>query len=645
MLFAALFVGCSRPAKGRVLLLGLDGLDPDEVARLSAEGKLPNLARLAQRGVSGKALSLKPYLSPLLWTTVATGRKALDHGITHFTTVDPATGVEVPMTSTSRRVPALWNIASDAGRKVGVVGWWATWPPEPVNGFVVSDRAAYHFLSKPTGETSTPLAEAVSPPALARRIERMLRRPSDLGRADLLPFGEVSDEELARPFDFKEDLSHLRWALAAGESTKTIGLTLWNEEKPDLLMLYIEAPDSISHLFGHLHRRAGLAGELAGQSRRWGGAVEAVYVWSDRIVGEAVAAVEAAGPDATLVIVSDHGFALGVLPDDPALTRDPRRATASSHRPEGVLMVAGGRVRPGSSFSSATLLDLAPTLLSLLGLPPSKEMPGRVLKEVFTDLREPERVAAYRRATPAPGSASASGPAPADQAAVEHLRNLGYLGGAGSVKSDRNLAALHFEEGHFREAASIYFQLVTRDPDDVASRTGLAASLSGMKRFDDALREARTVLEKEPLNLNAIQVEGNVLERLGRKDEAVAAYRRALRYKPDYGPASRALVRLTGSQAVRTPAVPDPANVARVAAGLAEATASVQRGDYPGALKILDAIEPLAPSAVEIHQTRSNVAYLMGDRALAVKALKRALQIEPDNALFARNLKRLEKPD
>ena len=641
---AFLSFGCSRPVKGRVLVLGLDGLDPDEVSRLSDEGKLPNLVRLAERGVSGRVLSLKPYLSPLLWTTIATGRKALDHGITNFTTVDPATGIEVPMTSAARRVPAIWNIASDAGRKVGVVGWWATWPPEPVNGFVVSDRTAYHFLSKPGGEKRTPLADAVYPPSLATRIEGMVKRPSDIGKTDLLPFADVSDDELARPFDFREDLSHLRWALAAAESTRTIGLTLWKEEAPDLLLLYVEAPDSISHLFGHLHRRAGLAGELAGQSRRWGGAVEAIYRWADRFVGEGLAAVDAAGPDATLVVVSDHGFALGVLPDDPAVTRDPHRATASSHRPEGVLMVAGGRVRSGSHFSPASLLDLAPTLLALVGVPPSREMPGRVLGEVFTNLPEPDRVASYTRRTPAaaPSPASATGPADqADQAAVEHLRNLGYLGGPGAVKADRNLAALHFEEGHFREAASIYFQMTSRDPEDVVSRTGLAASLAGMGRFDDALREAGEVLERDPMNLNALQVRGTVFERLGRRDDAIAVYRTALRYRPDFSPARRALVRLTGTDAVRTPAVPDSANVSKVAAGLSDATAAVQRGDYAGALRILDEIEPMAPSAVEIHQTRANAAYLMGNRALAAKALKRALEIEPDNALFKRNLNRL----
>ena len=53
------------------------------------------------------------------------------------------------MTSDLRRVKALWNIASDRGLDVAVVGWWATWPPETVRGSIVSDRTSYHFLLDP----------------------------------------------------------------------------------------------------------------------------------------------------------------------------------------------------------------------------------------------------------------------------------------------------------------------------------------------------------------------------------------------------------------------------------------------------------------------------------------------------------------
>lgn len=66
-----------------------------------------------------------------------------------------------------------------------------------------------------------------------------------------------------------------------------------------------------------------------------------------------------------------------------------------------------------------------------------------------------------------------------------------------------------------------------------------------------------------------------------------------------------------------------------------------RRGDYPGAMQRLDDAERLAPKAALIHQYRANVFYLMGDLQGAIRALRRGLEIEPDNALFRENLKRL----
>ncbi len=97
-------------------MLGLDGLDPQAVDLLMSEGKLPSFARLRQDGAYGKLRASPPLLSPVLWTTIATGRPALEHGIGHFVSVDPASGSEQPVTSSQRRVKALWNIASDAGQ-------------------------------------------------------------------------------------------------------------------------------------------------------------------------------------------------------------------------------------------------------------------------------------------------------------------------------------------------------------------------------------------------------------------------------------------------------------------------------------------------------------------------------------------------
>src|SRR5207249_12184211 len=109
--------GCrSQPPEGRILVLGLDGVDPEVVELLMAEGKLPNFAKLRQEGASGRLISSKPLLSPIIWTTIATGKSPEQHGIGHFVAVNEKTGEQLPVTSEMRRVRAIWNIASDAGR-------------------------------------------------------------------------------------------------------------------------------------------------------------------------------------------------------------------------------------------------------------------------------------------------------------------------------------------------------------------------------------------------------------------------------------------------------------------------------------------------------------------------------------------------
>src|SRR5689334_21287380 len=176
LLLLLLLAGCARDrSPGRVLVLALDGVDPDVVDLLVSEGKLPNFARLRQEGASGRLISEKPLLSPIVWTTIATGKPPVRHGIGDFVAQDAQTGERRPVTSRMRRVSALWNLFSDAGRDVAVVGWWATWPPERVRGAVVSDHAAYHFLF-PEGFTGEETG-ATWPPELAQEIAPLLQKP------------------------------------------------------------------------------------------------------------------------------------------------------------------------------------------------------------------------------------------------------------------------------------------------------------------------------------------------------------------------------------------------------------------------------------------------------------------------------------
>lgn len=641
LLLLPLLFACGRTHAERILVLGFDGLDPETVDLLLSEGKLPNFAKLRREGAYGRLKTFKPTLSPILWTTIATGKTPDQHGIGHFVGRDRLNGRDQPVTSDMRRTKAIWNLFSEAGRKVGVLGWWATYPPEKVNGFIASDRLAWHFLFA-QGFEKAGATGATWPPELEARLRPKMTRPDQIGLADLAPYVDVTATDLDRPFDLEDDLQHFRWVLATMRSYRDVGLDLWQSERPDLMLAYFEGTDSTAHLFGHLFRAQGLAGELAVQQKRYGHAVESVYESADRILGDFLATLDR---DTTLVVLSDHGFELGTLPEDPSRLRDMRRVSEQFHRDHGVLYLYGAGVRPSTRLDEPTLLDIAPTLLALAGIPPAADMPGRVLREGFVRLDEPARVATYESpgqrsgpiaaATPDPAAAPASA---ADQALLEHLKSLGYLSGTSS-KGDRNLAAIAFENRDYRKAAEMYRALVQQEPEDAALRASFAGALGALGRYDEAIAQLDRSLAIDPLNPEGHHNRGAALERLGRRDEAVAAYREAVRYRGDYAPSLAALTRL--GVAPTTQAPPTSAGELRARALAEEASQLARRGDYADALARLADAERLAPRLALVCQYESNVAYLAGDRPRAIRALERCLTLEPDNALYRTNLERL----
>ena len=121
---------CSRGPKAkpaaRVLLVGIDGVEWSVARPLIQEGRLPHLRGLMERGSFGRLATMTPTLSPILWTTIATGRKPEEHGILGFTDADLR-----QYTSAQRRGRAVWNIADEHELASEVFGWWITWPAEP----------------------------------------------------------------------------------------------------------------------------------------------------------------------------------------------------------------------------------------------------------------------------------------------------------------------------------------------------------------------------------------------------------------------------------------------------------------------------------------------------------------------------------
>lgn len=360
--------------------------------------------------------------------------------------------------------------------------------------------------------------------------------------------------------------------------------------------------------------------------------------------------MQAAGKDATLVVLSDHGFELGALQEDPSKTRDMRRVSEKFHREEGILYLHGPRVKKNARLDGAKLVDVVPTVLAMAGMPPARDMPGRVLTEGLTLKVPGPRVASYEKG--AAGTAVAAQDDRANPEIMERLRSLGYIGdtppagGASGVdrlrspQGERNIAALLFEQGRYKESAEAYRRLIEQNPQDGTLRTSLAGALGAQGLYAEAMKELDAAVRIEPLNVEAYHNRGAVYERQGKPALAVKEYRTAVRYNPNYEPSRRALVRLTGSADVNPPRTPQEKQAAHLAD---QASQAARRGNYAEASRLLDEAERLAPEYVIIHQYRANVAYLSGDHRGAIKALERALQIEPGNALYRSNLARLRE--
>src|SRR6267378_907970 len=123
----------------RLLLIGWDAADWKVIHPLLDSCQMPNLARLIAGGVHGNLATIYPALSPMLWTSIATGKRPPKHGIHGFVEPSPD-GMSVrPITSLGRKTKAIWNILNQIGKRSIVFGWWPSHPAEPIRGVMVSN--------------------------------------------------------------------------------------------------------------------------------------------------------------------------------------------------------------------------------------------------------------------------------------------------------------------------------------------------------------------------------------------------------------------------------------------------------------------------------------------------------------------------
>lgn len=473
--------------KRKVLLVGWDAADWVILQPLLDKGLMPCLAKLLERGVSGKISTLRPILSPMLWNSVATGKRPDQHGIRGFVEPKPDGSGIRPVTSTSRQCKAIWNILSQNDLRSIVVNWFASFPAEPIKGVVVTDRYVTQSQILPQKRHVGPAM--VHPSDLASSLAELIVNPAELDAGTILSFipqGKLVDQDKD---DRVRKLAHLiaKMSTIHAAACKTMLQHPW-----DFMAVYYDAIDHFGHTFMPYHPPA-MEGIDPQDAEIYGPCVTGCYQFQDMMLG---AMLQYAGDDTTVIVVSDHGF--HSEQDRPGT--DGYKDPVSWHRPYGVVTVAGPGIRQGEKISGVNLIDITPTILSMFDLPIAKDMDGRPWLEIYDSPKQVEHIESWESI---PGE---DGMHPEDfredpaaaALAIKQLVDLGYVEAPdedvekqvhNTIRTNKCSLAVALTYSRRREQAVVLWRELIVEAEDTDLRHGyqmqLATCLMRMGKFDE----------------------------------------------------------------------------------------------------------------------------------------------------------------
>ncbi len=601
-----------------VLFIGLDGADWQLLDDYIAQGAMPNLARLVREGASGVLETEHPPLSPILWTTMMTGVSPLEHQILDFTHFNRSTGVKEPITSDERAVPAIWNMATAAGKRVAVFGLWATYPAEPVHGLLVSDRLFTFLYSE-----STPPPGIVFPPSReswARSHVAEAEKAIDFATMKhYLPWlTEQEASDLAHEENpYAKPGSALHRILVETEIYRRLANDQLAQSFPDLGIIYIQGTDTIGHVFAPFAPPL-QPGVNAADYERYHQVPELYFRHIDEILGEFLRAAER--NHARVMIASDHGFRW--KEGRPVELSSVATATAAKwHRNEGIVLLWGPGIAPtGGHRLRGGIRQVCATLLALSGLPAAKHaapaLDGAGLARAGSSIDYRELFTRY--VPPAPTAATAA----SANEELSKLKALGYIG-SGESTSPRPAGA------ESTKTAGAY------------NNEGLI--LKHDNRIADSIAAFREALKLDP---NLASAAWNLSDLLYSRDENRAqsdelllrALQNGLPEAPKYvieraikdqrsGHADRSL-RLLEAAVTRRP---DEAEL-RMFRGRYR----IEEKNCAGALEDFEAAERLKPDDAIAFASAGLAQICLGDQAAARASFQRSLQINPSQPALRR---------
>ena len=238
-------------------------------------------------------------------------------------------------------------------------------------------------------------------------------------------------------------------------SVHAVATELLEKEAWDFGAVYFECIDQVGHAFMPFHPPR-LPEISESDFEFYKDVMTGIYRFHDLMLGRLV---ELAGPEAHVMIVSDHGFQSGALrPRSPV-------EPAQWHRPQGIFVLHGPGIRADERLEGATLLDIAPTVLTLLGLPVGNDMEGKVLVSAFIEPPEIARIPSWETVAGNDGrlpvALEEQDPAAA-QAVLQQLIALGYV--QAPPEDAKRAVAIAEAEASFNRAAALSKQVEVAKP-------------------------------------------------------------------------------------------------------------------------------------------------------------------------------------
>ncbi len=405
-------------------MIGIDGANWQTLDPLIEEGKLPFFKKLKESSSWAYLQTIKPTKSSIIWTSIATGKSMVKHGIVDFAFAKK-NGIKVPYTNAEKRAPSIWQILDDYGKKSIVLNWFSSYPPDKLkNGIIVSDV----FRNVAQNSNVSQFKDSIYPPKLFKKLVSF--KMINIG--EILKFIGIPDypkvyEKIHAKKSFKKVpilrsfYTHIQQEFLVYQVNKYI----YNHYDFDFYATYFRMTDLTQHFSLRMFNDKEinwLAKKLKTSSltpeeekmviRKISKIIEPVYKFAERILKEML--TNPNYKDAYFIILSDHGFSL--YPGGFNHYGLPKNYPP----PPGILIIKGPDVKPGK-LKRAHVYDIAPTILYIYGLPIGKNMDGRILKDAFKFSRKKITYRVYNLKEKIKASRKH------DKDVIKDLKTIGYL--------------------------------------------------------------------------------------------------------------------------------------------------------------------------------------------------------------------------